>query len=525
MLFNWFKKKDKIVSLKPLDSGQSPLKTNSLPKPGSASRLPGVKKAPLLPKDRNKSAAVSESAVIRIGKLGEVLLQYDMISRENLEKALAIQHESLAQAESPENASQKRKLLGEILIENNFVTEDQLLSAFARHCRIPYIKLNKYGLPKEAIRSLPRDLVVKHKVIPMDKIGSMLMLAVTDPYDNNAIDEIKAHTGLKVKTILFKQSEFAEMVDFYYPQQEQLSGEKASEAGQAVPKKTSPDKGENSFSEETAVFQVEELPFPAPPAIEPENETVTPKGEQAGTKPPEIKAAEKTEEVQSETPAPESPAEPISPDTAADTEIAEITPIENAEVPAKETTPGSKTESVPETSLSDVSSPVDENKGLPGQEPTPPEPTPESGGTDGHGASVIDIRDLIAVQADYPDENIELVPEEPEEPEKRKPETTEKLIEETKEPEMEVPVAGINTPTEPEPVPEIRPKEPVHEKESFRENPVPVSDEEFLMTEQLLSSQTVYSWEKLYHRSKPAQAEKVDENEFMFYTGSAVSWK
>ncbi|MEK7309995.1 MAG: hypothetical protein AAB038_04175, partial [Planctomycetota bacterium] len=278
MLFNWFKKKDRMV---PLDPAPEQVKTGKPEhKPFTRSALTGAKKpAPAAPRQTPPGDAkdttrinTSESTVIRIGKLGEVLLQYNMISRENLEKALAIQQQSFVPSGPQDKAVQKRKMLGEILIENNFVTEEQLLSAFARHCRIPYIKLNKYGLPKEAIKSVPEDLILKHKVMPVDKIGSILMLAVTDPYDTNAVEEVKARTGLKVKSILCKQSEFAEMVKFYYPHIQDDSqpapADIASQVAPAAPE-TPPvppvSTPEPRVGEETAVFKIEELPFPEPP--------------------------------------------------------------------------------------------------------------------------------------------------------------------------------------------------------------------------------------------------------------------
>ena len=299
MLFNWFKKKDKLIPLEPAgtaDSGQ-PAGEKAKPgkhfTPGAQGKhfgRPGVSPKAVPAKKDAPRINTSESTVIRIGKLGEVLLQYSMISRENLEKALALQQQSFIPSGPQEKAVQKRKLLGEILIENNFVTEEQLLSAFARHCRIPYIKLNKYGLPKEAIKSVPEDLILKHKVMPVDKIGSMLMLAVTDPYDTNAVEEVAAKTGLKVKSILCKQSEFAEMVKFYYPhitepqplqdklRPDNFGDEKPVEtpvamASEATPKGATPDvpakpapaQETERLGEETAVFKIEELPFPEPP--------------------------------------------------------------------------------------------------------------------------------------------------------------------------------------------------------------------------------------------------------------------
>ena len=171
MLFKWFKKKDKLTPLESPDSGQTPLKTGKPFTHGFKGKpfvrpavMAGVKKPTQFTKDPAK-INTSESSVIRIGKLGEVLLQYNMISRENLEKALEIQQQSFVPSGTQDNAVQTRKLLGEILIEHKFITEEQLLSAFARHCRIPYIKLNKYGLPKAAIKSVPEDFVNRHDLM------------------------------------------------------------------------------------------------------------------------------------------------------------------------------------------------------------------------------------------------------------------------------------------------------------------------------------------------------------------------
>jgi hypothetical protein len=635
MLFNWFKKKDKMVPLEPVDSGQ-PAGEKAKPdtvihgkpthKPFGRPVMAETKKtAPVAPRQtppvdaNNTKTKTSDSVVIRIGKLGEVLLQYSMISRENLEKALAIQQQSFIPSGPQDKAVQKRKLLGEILIENNFVTEEQLLSAFARHCRIPYIKLNKYGLPKEAIKSVPEDLILKHKVMPVDKIGSMLMLAVTDPYDTNAVEEVAAKTGLKVKSILCKQSEFAEMVKFYYPHIDEKPVETpvgmASEAtpkdaAPDVPAKPAPAQETERLGEETAVFKIEELPFPEPPptAQEPaetkQPQTTVEKIEET----PASQSVPATEVIEKSPIAP-APSAPQATEAVTESEVTpairrdrrDSEPVSNTQSDETTSMPEDKKESFLGGSIEDHSSDLPTRQAGRDSEPAPAKPEaktepvpevspqplqaqesgspaqqpPETSEVNGYDTSLIDIQDLVTAQKITSDENIEIISEEPDsfapqdepidvipyiypaanaptclpagtaelpsvevpinrssvekakEP-KKIPEPSSKIPPETGRPaehkpqpalrcsEAERPVSpqGIGTP--------VSTPSPEAGKESFKENPVLVSDDEFLVARQLFATQLSSSWEKLYHRSKPSHAEKVDENEFVFHTESAI---
>jgi hypothetical protein len=199
MLFNWFTKKEKKQNTEPAhikkehkDSDNkktTPLKDTAISKTKKAGPA----------EDRTKR---------RFGSLGSALLKLNMISNDDLLKALDIQ---------TKYAGPDKKLLGEILVENRLLTEEQLISVFAIQCRVPYIKINKYGLSHDAIKAVPEELVWKHKMMPTDKIGSVLILAVLDPYNTAGIKEIEQKTGLKVKTVLCKQSEFYEMLALNYP--------------------------------------------------------------------------------------------------------------------------------------------------------------------------------------------------------------------------------------------------------------------------------------------------------------------
>ncbi|MFH1229949.1 MAG: hypothetical protein V1709_00490 [Planctomycetota bacterium] len=205
MLFNWFKKQGKEEE-KEKNTGNLHIKKES--QELETKQSPSPKNSSLSDNGNNSQIILTDQLETPANKLGEALLKYDMISRDDLQKALNIQEKY---------TGTKKKLLGEILVENKFLTEDQLISAFARHCHIPYIKINKYGLSREAIKSVPEELILKHRILPTDKIGSVLIIAVLNPYNTAGIQEIEAKTGLKIKTLLCKQSEFREMVGFYYP--------------------------------------------------------------------------------------------------------------------------------------------------------------------------------------------------------------------------------------------------------------------------------------------------------------------
>ena len=205
---------------------------------------------------------------------------------------------------------------------------------------------------------------------------------------------------------------------------------------------------------------------------------------------------------------------------------------------------------------------------LQNQEPeSPNQQPPVTAGVNGYDTSLIDIQDLITLQQNSPDENIEIITEELEpidvapyiypgtkEPEDAIPSASQTPIEqqplqnephpsvteitqEVKQDKKPQPgkielVAQIETTgknespgrpaaekTQPPPIPPLLPESG---NKTFKENPVLVSDDEFLIAQQLFTTQLTHSWEKLYHRSKPSRAEKVDESEFVFYTETAV---
>lgn len=118
-------------------------------------------------------------------KLGDLLLGNGTITREKLDRGLELQ-----------KGSEKR--LGEVLIENGIITETQLIDALMRQLGVEYIDLSQYEFPAEMAQILPKNIAKKYKVVPVRATRSELYLAMADPLDFVAIEEVSAATHRRV---------------------------------------------------------------------------------------------------------------------------------------------------------------------------------------------------------------------------------------------------------------------------------------------------------------------------------------
>lgn len=136
-------------------------------------------------------------------RLGEILVDSGLITEQALEKALGLQKELGMK-------------LGEVLIKENFLTEQQILEAIQRQLDIPCIELNKINIRQDIINILPENLVRKYEVIPVDVINGQLMVAMSDPLNYYAIEDIRAVSGYMTKISIALRESVQENIDRYY---------------------------------------------------------------------------------------------------------------------------------------------------------------------------------------------------------------------------------------------------------------------------------------------------------------------
>ena len=122
--------------------------------------------------------------------LGEILVEYDIISESQLEKALELQR----------NENYGGKKLGEILVDLGYTDEESIVSCYALQLGMPYISLSQFSSNPQAVRLLPSELALKYSVIPIDTVGRVLVVATSEPLSGKAERELESKTQYKIMT-------------------------------------------------------------------------------------------------------------------------------------------------------------------------------------------------------------------------------------------------------------------------------------------------------------------------------------
>jgi type IV pilus assembly protein PilB len=123
-------------------------------------------------------------------QLGAVLVERGFLTAEQLESALALQ-----------SRSGKHKLLGEILVDENYCTEDQVVECLAAEYGVPYAKLDARLHDPAVIDVLPRDYIEKNLVLPLFVVRGVLTVAMAELSNLFLIEELKTKTGLDVEIV------------------------------------------------------------------------------------------------------------------------------------------------------------------------------------------------------------------------------------------------------------------------------------------------------------------------------------
>jgi type IV pilus assembly protein PilB len=143
-------------------------------------------------------------------KLGDLLVQSGMITEEQLEEALRSQTRS-------------KKRLGCILVEKGFLTEWQLAEVLSRQIKVPLVSLARYRPMGEALKLIPKNVAKRLELLPLALLdNNRLMIAMADPLNVLAIDEVKILTGMELEIGIATPSEIERELDKFYEVQGSL---------------------------------------------------------------------------------------------------------------------------------------------------------------------------------------------------------------------------------------------------------------------------------------------------------------
>ena len=134
---------------------------------------------------------------------GDLLVAEGLITEAHLKQALGDQ-------------KGKTDKLGSILVKLGFITEEQLIGFLSRQYGIPSITLNRVEIDAETLRLVPTAIALKYEVLPVKRIGGTLTLAMADPTNVFALDDIAFMTNLQILPVVAPQAAIRKGIEKYY---------------------------------------------------------------------------------------------------------------------------------------------------------------------------------------------------------------------------------------------------------------------------------------------------------------------
>jgi type IV pilus assembly protein PilB len=144
-----------------------------------------------------------------MSRLGELLLRDQIISPEQLQRA---------QEESRKSGDR----LGNALIKTGAIPEEDLTQFLSKQYGVPAVNLSEFDIDPDVIALVPKDVAVRHRVVPVNRAGQSLIVAISDPSNILAIDDLKFVTGYNIEAVVASDVGISEAIEKYYNRREEL---------------------------------------------------------------------------------------------------------------------------------------------------------------------------------------------------------------------------------------------------------------------------------------------------------------
>jgi type IV pilus assembly protein PilB len=136
-------------------------------------------------------------------KLGEILVRENLISPQHLREALDYQREHGGR-------------LGYNLVKLGLVSDDMITAVLSRQYGIPSVNLELFQIDEHVLQLIPQEVAQKYSVLPLSRVGASLTLAMVDPTNVFAMDDIKFMTGLNVEPVVVAEASIQQAIAKYY---------------------------------------------------------------------------------------------------------------------------------------------------------------------------------------------------------------------------------------------------------------------------------------------------------------------
>jgi type IV pilus assembly protein PilB len=135
-------------------------------------------------------------------RLGDLLVEAGLITKEQLEETLK------------EKAPGQK--LGDALLQRGYITEQQLIEVLEFQLGIPHVSLYRYPIDPKLMSLVPKEFAKRNMLIPLKKEGDRLLVAMADPMDFFAIDDLRLSTGFHIETAIASKDDILRAINKYY---------------------------------------------------------------------------------------------------------------------------------------------------------------------------------------------------------------------------------------------------------------------------------------------------------------------
>jgi type IV pilus assembly protein PilB len=136
-------------------------------------------------------------------RLGEILIKEKLINEDQLKQALVYQQKNGGR-------------LGTVLIKMGMISDDAITEVLSRQYGVPSINLKYYEVDPTVIKLIPQDTATRYQIVPLARVGATLTIAMTDPTNVFAMDDIKFMTGFNVEPVVASEAAVNEAINKFY---------------------------------------------------------------------------------------------------------------------------------------------------------------------------------------------------------------------------------------------------------------------------------------------------------------------
>ena len=140
---------------------------------------------------------------INLKQLGELLVEMSLVTKDQLQHSLEVQKD-------------KGGLIGQVLVDLGYVSEEAIAQAITAQYGFPYLPLGNYEIDMEIIKIVPKNVAVQYCLVPIDKIGSNLTIAMANPLNSQAVEDIALLSGLYIQLFVSTATDIKKAIEKYY---------------------------------------------------------------------------------------------------------------------------------------------------------------------------------------------------------------------------------------------------------------------------------------------------------------------